>query len=155
MRTVLLSTVMGLAALVSASSMAAAVEETVCSLALTDATGKTEFNDVRGLSVITLTAQPGPFHLTQAEGEKITAVQCLRSNLVPAENDDKVVLGGYPLFISTEREDGSVTTVVLEVANGLFQVREVTGKLKQDEITQISAQLDVFNDRLSQAGATQ
>jgi hypothetical protein len=154
-RTVLLSTVVGLAVLMSAPSVAVAVEETTCGLALTDAEGVTAFNTVQGLSVISLTAQPGPFHLTQAEGEKITAVQCLRSELVPAENDDKVVLAGYPLFISTERDDRSTTTIVLEVAKGLFQVREVKGKLKPDEITQIGAKLDVFNDRLAQAGTTQ
>jgi hypothetical protein len=155
-RTAVLATLIGLSTVVAVPiPSVAAPDETLCALALTDATGQTAFTNVKGLSIINLTAKPGPFQITQAEGEEITAVQCARSDLVPADHDDKVVLAGYPLFISMERKDGEQVTVVLETANGLFQVREVNGKLTQDEITRIGAQLDVFNDRLSQAGATQ
>jgi hypothetical protein len=154
-RTAVLATLIGLSAVMAVPALSlAAPDETVCALALTDETGQTGFTNVKGLSVVSLTAKPGPFHI-QAEGEEITAVQCARSDLVPAEHDDKVVLAGYPLFISTVRKDESEATVVLETANGSFQVREVKGKLTQDEITRIGAQLDVFNDRLAQAGTTQ
>jgi len=62
-------------------------------------------------------------------------VICARDDLIPAANDYKVLLLGYPLLIKVSQADGKQRTGVLEIDDGQLQYTTLKGtEPTQDEI---------------------
>jgi hypothetical protein len=76
------------------------------------------FQLVPGLSVLRQT-NVGSFSVDAPPGQKVGAIMCGRADIVPALNDYKVVLAGYPLFLSGDGD----AMVILEIVDGRLQVR--------------------------------
>ena len=81
------------------------------------------------------------------------AVHCIRSSVVPAENDYKVVLSGLPLTLSTEAEEGGRTIVALELADDRFQLRVIQGELTEQELALAAQRIEGYSQRLASGGS--
>jgi hypothetical protein len=80
------------------------------------------------------------FSITLPPGYSDASVQCSRSDLIPAENDWKVVKAGYPLFV-TEKQTGN--TVMIELRDGQFAVEfPKASKPAEDQLKRLQARVD-------------
>lgn len=89
------------------------------------------------------------FSITLPPGYNEASVQCSRSDLVPAENDWKVLRAGYPLFI-TERPTGK--TITIELDNGQFKVEFPQASMPpEDQLKRLQARVDQLQTSLQDA----
>ena len=89
------------------------------------------------------------FSLSLPLGVSHASVQCIRSDLVPAENDWKVLRAGYPLFI-TEKETGN--TITVELRNGQFIVEfPKASKPHPDQLTRLQARINQLQTAMQDA----
>jgi len=96
--------------------------------------------------VISATERDATFALDLPDGETASAVTCARRDIVPAPNDYKVVLAGYPLMIDDIGEGHSGAMASLEITNGQFQFRFIKGDATGEENERIQARLNRFQD---------
>lgn len=95
---------------------------------------------VPGLYVIGQTARDGPFAVNVPQGASIA---CPRSSIVPAPNDWKVLVAGYPLYImETGAPPESRRVGALELSQGQFRYRLVRGQLTAPEAERAGIRLD-------------
>ena len=73
-----------------------------------------------------ISATPIP-PLDLPEGYTHGFVICERGDLIPAANDYKVLMLGYPLLIKVSEADGKQRTGVLEIDNGELQYTTLKG----------------------------
>jgi hypothetical protein len=79
------------------------------------------------LAVLDQTYGGGDFKIadTTRDGSKVLGVFCVRSHIVPAHNDYKVIQAGYPFSIY---ENGTDRMGMIERVGGQLQFRLVKGK---------------------------
>jgi hypothetical protein len=107
--------------------------------------GRVVSTRIPGLRVIERTAGDGPFAANLPAGT--SAVLCPRSTIVPAPNDWKVLVAGYPLYImetSVPPESRRVGT--LEVSQGQVRYRLIRGEFHAGEEERLRARLDQFQE---------
>lgn len=110
--------------------------------------GETKFQPVAGLSVLRQTEGVGSFAVTAPEGQKVAAIMCSRSDIVPAPHDYKVLLAGYPLYLKSE--DGTLT-IVLEISGGQLRVRALAPIGSQEMMEKIQAALNAMQTEMDAA----
>lgn len=94
------------------------------------------------LKVLEETTANGGFAYSR---ENARAIRCLRTDLVPAVNDYKVLGAGYPLYLMRV-VDGDTRIGVLEVSGGQFRFRMVQGDLTSDEKHRLQARLNEIQE---------
>jgi hypothetical protein len=89
------------------------------------------------------------FSITLPSPYRRASIQCVRSDLVPAENDWKVLRAGYPLFI-TEKPTGNTITIELDKGQfkGEFPQASVPGK---DQLNRLQARMDQLQTSMQNA----
>ncbi len=92
------------------------------------------------LRVLRDTARSGRFELSLRPG--IVGLMCARNDILPAANDDEVLWLGIPFHISQSGRLG-----VLEMVEGRFRFRLITGRLRPEERRAIDARLAEFQAR--------
>jgi hypothetical protein len=89
------------------------------------------------------------FSLTLPPGYGEAAVQCVRSDLIPAENDWKVLSAGYSLFI-TEKASGN--TISIELRAGRFEVEFKKDSIPtNDQLTRLQARVNQLQTSMQDA----
>ncbi|HEX3811009.1 MAG TPA: hypothetical protein VHW02_15045 [Rhizomicrobium sp.] len=89
------------------------------------------------------------FSIPLPPGYSEASVQCSRSDLVPAENDWKVLRAGYPLFI-TEKPTGN--TIIIELKDGQFHVEFPQASMPaEDDLKQLQARVDQLQTSMQDA----
>jgi len=110
-----------------------------------DADKKNTFVTIK--SVIDATEGDAKFSPEVPEGDVAVAVICGRTDLVPAPNDYKVVLGGLPLFIDDRGLGHSERMGTLEISGGQFRFRTMKGDMMTaEQQARIGARLDEFQN---------
>ncbi|HEX8654213.1 MAG TPA: hypothetical protein VF693_03190 [Allosphingosinicella sp.] len=121
------------------SSGAVVVREREC-WTMRQQDGRVVSERVPGLFVIQRTAQEGPFVVDLPPG---AALLCPRSSLIPAPNDWKVPAAGHPLYLrETARDTDEPRLGVLEISQGRFRYRLISGELSEAERTELEARLN-------------
>lgn len=106
-----------------------------------------------------ITVEANDLHvLRQTEGgrrfqpaipEGTAGISCGRTHIVPAAWDDQVILLGVPLFIA---ELGSANRFgVLEIDNGRFRFRFISGEARPEEQAMIDERIETFQARFDAA----
>lgn len=129
----------------AAAASDAGLTEAHCDILAKLPDGKIQAITVDKLKVLEQTRSSPEFSLVVPEGYGPPAIRCLRSDIIPAENDWKVLIGGYPLYIQSSSAD---QLVVLELSNGQFRVRFVRGTLSPDEADRMQARLDQLQEAI-------
>ena len=106
---------------ITAPAWAQEPEEGMCGRILYDEAGNPLSGDDPSLHILELTRAPGKFNPPPATGGKLAGFYCLRSDLVPAANDWKVLAAGYPFSIFA-RIDGKVQILHQESENGAMRI---------------------------------
>jgi hypothetical protein len=125
---------------VASPVLADTVVEYGCAVLATGPSGKVE-RILPETKVLERTRLLPKFSIALPPGYGDASVQCSRSDLVPAENDWKVLRAGYPLFI-TEKATGN--TITIELQNGQFAVQFQKASLPSKD------QLDRLQTRINQ-----
>jgi hypothetical protein len=116
-----------------------------CGIAVEDAKGQTHLEIVKGMSVIEQTRNDPKFQVNPPLGHRLSFVFCVRSDIVPASFDYKVLSAGYPLTIYTEGSNERIA--VLEQVQGQFQYRKLDGPgFTPDIQARLRRRLDAFQD---------
>ena len=105
--------------------------------------GAFRYVDVPALHVLEATAAQGRFAPELPAGS--TAITCGRTNIVPAAQDDEVLLLGLPFFIV---DPGGDRIGALEIVDGRYRYRLLVGELGDDEIEALQSRLNEFQTRL-------
>lgn len=131
-------TAMALMAITSFGASAAediANEESACDIAVQDSTGDVGYRMSKDLEVLKFNAVNTHFRINEPEGLKVLAIKCYRTDIVPAENDYKVVEAGYRLYIAVavEGEEGTERISALDKTDGRFVVRMAAGEMTKAE----------------------
>lgn len=100
--------------------------------------GATEVVNDENLRVLEQTRDNAAFAYKR---ENTRAIRCMRSDLVPAVSDYKVVRAGFPLYI-IRASAADARIGVLEVSGGQFRFRMLQGELTADEKQRLLARLD-------------
>jgi hypothetical protein len=80
---------------------------------------------------------------------KADRIYCLRSDIVPAEHDDKVVLGSFPIYIAS---GGRLAK--LDIAGGEFVFAQLSGSAIEEAVQmRVMARLRAFNSTRAGSGA--
>lgn len=131
-------TAMALMAITSFGATAAeeiANEETACDIAVQDSEGAVGYRMSKDLEVLKFTTVNTDFRINEPEGLTVLAIKCYRTDIVPAENDYKVVEAGYRLYIAVavEGEEGAERISSLDKTDGTFTVRMAAGEMTRAE----------------------
>lgn len=106
-----------------------------------------KYNLQDSVDVINATEKDASFKLTTSAGYQAVSVTCGRRDFVPAPNDYKVVLAGYPLIIMDTGTGHPERIASLEIVSGRFQFRQFEGDPPTDELkSRIGARLDAFQN---------
>lgn len=97
----------------------------------------------RDLVVLPLSESDAAF---EAELPKDAKVMCLRTGIVPAPGDWKVLAAGYTFYIAEDIAQGR--TGVLDMAGGRFRFRLLKGELSAQEADLLEARLAAFAARM-------
>lgn len=92
------------------------------------------------LHILQQTARDRPFTPQLPPG---ASIECGRTDIVPAQNDWKVLAAGYPLFI-VEVTEGNPRVAVLEISNGRVGYSFVSGRMTEAEAPRIQERLNAF-----------
>jgi len=135
------ASVLSLAA-IGASAMAprsGELRESECFM-LDASNGRAEAIQRLDLHVLRDTARSGRFQLALRPG--IVGLMCTRNDILPAAHDDEVVWLGIPFHISQSGRLG-----VLEIVEGRFRFRLISGRLRPEERRALDARLAEFQAR--------
>lgn len=138
----LLDILIAAVAMVGADASLSAVKESGCSAMVETLQGTVEPVDDASLKVLLQTATSSSFTYGR---EKTRAIRCLRSDIVPAANDYKVLGAGYPLYI-VDASTPETRIGVLEVSGGQFRFRTIQGELLSDEKQRLLLRLNEFQE---------
>jgi hypothetical protein len=145
MKLVLYATIFSFAA---SPVLADVVIEYGCAVLAKGPSGKIE-RILPDMKVLEPTQSLPKFSITLPTGYVDASVQCSRSDLVPAENDWKVVRAGYPLFI-TEKPSGNGITI--ELRNGQFAVEfPQASKPNEDQLKRLQARINQLQTSMQDA----
>ncbi len=95
------------------------------------------------IGIIAATEKEGPLKLSIPG--TISAIMCNRKDIVPAPNDYKVLLAGYPLFVGTNSADGTTRMGTLESVDGRLQFTWKQGTpMTAEEETRLQARINTM-----------
>lgn len=103
------------------------------------------------IAVLVPTRTSPTFSLTLPPGYRGASVLCGRSDIVPSENDWKVLDAGYPLFISVAGDGKPDRTITLEEVKGRLQVQFSEGAVTAEDETRLQARLDQLQTAIQDA----
>jgi hypothetical protein len=138
------------AAIMTASpAFADGLVETGCDVLATGSDGKIDAI-LTGTRVLEPTRTSQAFSITLPKGYHDASVRCDRSDLIPAENDWKVVRAGYPLFIS---DTATNQMIVLELDKGQFKAETIKGRPTptQDQFNLLQQRMDQLQTSMDAA----
>ncbi len=136
------------AVFLQAAAPQAPAGETICKWLIQAPGEAVSTVDAAGVRVLAQTALPGAF--SPSRPPNAVGLQCGRTSIVPGEHDDEVIALGMPFAIADV--GGEETRVgVLEVSNGVYRFRNLTGVLKEGEAQAIEARLRAFQARLARS----
>ncbi|MGH6871300.1 MAG: hypothetical protein ACREHE_07325 [Rhizomicrobium sp.] len=145
MKHLLLATIISLAA---SPVMADTVIEYGCVVLAKGPSGNVE-RILPDTKVLESTQSLPKFSITLPPGYSEASVQCSRSDLVPAENDWKVLRASYPLFI-TEKATGHIITIELD--KGQFKVEFPQALMPaEDQLKRLQARVDQLQTSMRDA----
>lgn len=121
--------------------------ETGCTVLATGPDGKIDAV-LDGMRVLEPTRTSPAFSITLPKGYRVASVRCDRSDLIPAENDWKVVRAGYPLFIHDTQFD---RMIVIELDKGQFKLETIRGMPTQDQFNVLQKRMDQFQTSMDAA----
>ncbi len=121
------------------------VRETHCAWLVQAPDGVTSSVDLPELHLMESAALPGPLAVKPPAGA--TAVQCGRTSIVPAENDDEMLALGLPLYIIEVGGPEPIRLGSLEISSGRFRYRLLEGQLTETEGKAVSRRLNRFQTR--------
>jgi hypothetical protein len=141
--------ILGIALTLSAThALANEVTEIKCEVLATGTDGKIH-TILEGTKVLEPTRSTAAFSIAIPDGYRDASILCGRTDLVPAENDWKVLRAGFPLTI----EDTLTSQMgTLELSGGQFRFRMLTGdKMTPDQMEHVGARLDQFQTAMDSA----
>jgi hypothetical protein len=106
--------------------------------------GNVQRLELANFSVLAQTNAAAEFSLPAEVTTKPAGILCVRSSVVPAANDYKVVVAGVPFNISTDEPEGIRRVIVLELSGGQFRARLLKGELLDSEGQAIGQRLNQF-----------
>jgi hypothetical protein len=124
------------------------ITETTCDVLATGSDDQVH-TILEGVKVLEPTRLAATFSIAIPQGYRGASIRCQRDDLVPAENDWKVLSAGYPLYI----EDTLTGQLgALELSGGQFRFRAVTGaKMTDDQIRRLQTRLDQLQTAMDAA----
>ena len=139
-------------ALVSMGSGTFAAEapmlESSCSVLSQDLSGDERETPLPSLHVLKQTATPGPFKLPADAPPIVSGVLCVRSTLLPARGDYKVLLAGLRLVLASSDSPEQRRQLALAVDGGHIQAQYRAEQLTPEEKRALQARLDELQSRL-------
>jgi hypothetical protein len=117
-------------------------------IALIDGEDPPKFTTADAPSMILATEGTKPFsRIELPRGYTARSVVCARLDIVPAPNDYKIVVAGYPLYIADTGVGHPQRLGVLELSGGQFRFRITDGPaLTEDLIARVTKRLDGFQN---------
>lgn len=144
-------TAMALMAITSFGATAAediANQESACDIAVQDSEGAVSYMMSKDLEVLNFTAVNTHFRINEPDDLKVLAIKCYRTDIVPAENDYKVVEAGYRLYIAVAApgEEGADRISAIDKTDGKFHIRMAAGEMTKNEEKRAKKLTDWLND---------
>jgi hypothetical protein len=124
------------------------VTEISCDVLATGTDGKVH-TIFEGANVLEPTRIAATFSIAIPDGYYGASIRCERTDLVPAENDWKVLRAGFPLYIHD-----TITSQLgtLELIGGQFRFRAVAGnRMSPDQMARMQARLDQLQTTMDTA----
>ncbi len=121
-----------------------AVQEGRCFALIKKEAGTIERQELESFSVLAQTNTAEEFTLPTEVTEKPGGILCVRSSVVPAANDYKVVVAGIPFNISTDEPEEARRVIVVEMSEGQFRARLLRGELSDSERQGIDQRLNEY-----------
>jgi hypothetical protein len=139
----------------AAGGQAASLTEESCSILASKEGEKPALRDAPGLSVLSLRPD-SPLVIQAADGVKVNALVCWRSEARFSENDYLAIDAGFPLYVKADFDDESLNrTLVLERSGGAFRARLVDGPaLSVAEEDEIKRFLNLYTARMQERSPT-
>jgi hypothetical protein len=103
--------------------------------------GRVERSAAPLLHVLQDTARDGAYAPGLPAG---AAIQCGRTDIVPAANDWKVIEAGHPFYIVEVSDSPDARMAVLEISQGQVRYRFITGQITEAEVPRMLARLNAF-----------
>lgn len=137
---------MAAAAMACGTAQAADLTESSCYVMAEGADGTVQ-RVLADIHVLGPMQKAPAFVLYLPDSAKNPTVVCDRSDIIPDVNDWKVLKGGYPLDIRMQYAGGEMLVLALEVVDGRFQVRIVSGPNPSEEQAQaLQARVNELQD---------
>jgi hypothetical protein len=134
------------------TARAAAGSDEECRLVLEKIIGDEKKYVVGGeIKVITSTEGDARFSPSAPSGSKVAAITCTREDVVPAPNDYKVLLAGYPLYIFDSGRGHPDRNLTLVVVNGQLKIEFKDGQLMPGEQARMQKRLDAMQTAFNNA----
>ena len=110
-------------------------QESACDIAVQDSEGAISYMASKDLDVLNFTTVNTVFRINEPDDLKVLAIKCYRTDIVPAENDYKVLEAGYRLYIAVaiEGEEGADRISAIDKTEGKFYIRMAAGEMTKDE----------------------
>jgi hypothetical protein len=122
----------------STSTTMSELQEYSCSALVRSPEGSIEVIEDKSLSVLGQVESKASFDYGR---ENTLAIRCLRSDIVPAVKDWRVLDAGYPLnIVDVSTKTGRVG--VLEVSGGQYRFRMIQGELTSGDMERLQHRLD-------------
>jgi hypothetical protein len=122
--------------------------ESACSVIAQDLSGAEREIPLPSLHVLKQTEMPGPFKLPADAPPIVSGVTCVRSSLLPARSDYKVLLAGLRLVLASSDAPDQRRQLALAVDGGRIQVQYRADQLTPQEKRALQARLDELQTRL-------
>lgn len=122
--------------------------ESSCSVLAQDLSGDEREVPLPSLHVLKQAAMPGPFKLPADAPPIASGVLCVRSTLLPAHTDYKVLLAGFRLVLVSAESGEQRRKLELAVDGGHIQAQYRADQLTQEERRALQARLDDLQSSL-------
>jgi hypothetical protein len=134
-----------------AARMIAAMSEQCRIIAIKPGEDPPQYYIVGDPKIILDTERGDKFTLDVPVGHKASSLVCVRLDIVPAPNDYKVVLAGYPLYVGDKGIGRPERMGALEISGGRFRYRITDGPpLTEDLSARVAKRLDGFQRALGE-----
>ena len=123
-------------------------QESACDIAVQDSEGAISYMASKDLDVLNFTTVNTVFRINEPDDLKVLAIKCYRTDIVPAENDYKVLEAGYRLYIAVaiEGEESAERISAIDKTEGKFHIRMAAGKMTKGERKRASKLTKWLND---------
>ena len=152
----LFGVLIGLGFVFLVSGPAAAVTEKLCAVMVEREDGYFSYYNTPEFSVLKATKEKKEFefdHFSQVkDGEIVVGFSCIRSSIIPAKNDYKVLEAGYTFVIGAAEPTLGVL-IKLEIIDGQYSFEVIQGGLDEKHIRKIEKRLAEFQALYDQAPA--